>query len=334
MPFMAGTRLGFVHPPLESFASGGNVYNARLLEHAGQSGFPLVSLPWRGAAPGGNWKLLVWDSLLLDQLKRVADERIGLLLHYLPSMEPDLESGRRSKVEANEHRAVMRADFAIATGKSVANIVAARWPAKPVFVCEPGISEVFLRSRPRHEERTVKLLTVAHLLPAKGHARLLEALLALRHLQWHWHLAGDCNASSETTSLLRNRAALAGLTERITFHGALPQEGVAALMAVSDVLVCASTFEAYGMAVAEAVASGLPVLSNRVGTAEQLIRHGVTGFLTAPGDRGSFGQYLERLIEDDALRATFRHNLLRDVVVRRWEQTCADFRAVCDAMVR
>ena len=152
-------------------------------------------------------------------------------------------------------------------------------------------------------------------------------------MQWHWHIAGDCGVSFETTYLLRSRAAVAGLTERITFHGALSQEGVATLMADSDLLVCPSAFEAYGMAVAEAAASGLPVLSNRVGAAEQLIQHGVTGFLATVGDWDSLGRYLELLLEDAALRATFRHNL-RNATVRGWHQTCADFWAVCDAMLR
>lgn len=333
MPFMAGRQIGFMHPPFASFPSGGNVYNEKLLEYAGRCGSPLVSLPWRVEAPCGKWDLLVWDSLFMDRLARIADERLALLLHYLPSLEPELDFGARQMVTAVEHRAITQADFAIATGKCVANAVTARWPGKPVFVCEPGVSEMFLRNRPRHTERTVKLLTVAHLLPAKGHAQLLELLARLRHMQWHWHIAGDCEVSSETTALLCNRAARAGLTERITFHGAMSQEAVAALMADSDLLVCPSTFEAYGMTVAEAAASGLPVLSNRVGAAEQLIQHGVTGFLATVGDWDSLGRYLEFLLEDAALRGTFRHNL-RHAAVRSWDQTCADFRAVCDAMLR
>ena len=95
MPFMAGRKIGLVHPPLESFPSGGNVYDKKLLEYAGRCGFPLVSLPWRDEAPCGNWDLLVWDSLFLDRLARIAGERIALLLHYLPSLEPALDFGAR-----------------------------------------------------------------------------------------------------------------------------------------------------------------------------------------------------------------------------------------------
>ena len=69
-----------------------------------------------------------------------------------------------------------QADFVIATGQTVADAVTARWPGKPVFLCEPGVGEAFLLNRPRHADQAVWLLTVAHLLPAKGHAQLLEIL--------------------------------------------------------------------------------------------------------------------------------------------------------------
>ena len=334
MPSMLAWKIGFVHPPLASFPSGGNVYGEKLLEYAGRCRFPLVSLPWRGEAlPCGNWDLLAWDSLFLDRLARVAGERIALLLHYLPSLEPALDGRARQALQAVEHRAVSQVDFAIATGKTVAEAVMARWPGKPVFLCEPGVGEAFLRKRPGRAEQTVKLLTVAHLLPAKGHEQLLAILQQLRHLHWHWQVAGDCGLSPETVRRLRERAAQAGLTGRITFHGALPQEAVAALMADSDLLVCPSTFEAYGMAVAEAAAAGLPVLSNRVGAAKQLIQHGVTGFLATAGDWDSFRGYLQILLEDAALRAAFRENL-RHAAVRGWDRTVADFRAACETMLQ
>lgn len=331
---MLARKIGFVHPPLESFPSGGNVYGEKLLEYAGRCRFPLVSLPWRGEAlPCGNWDLLAWDSLFLDRLARVAGERIALLLHYLPSLDPALDLRGKQALQAVEHRAVAQAHFVIATGKNVVEAVTARWPGKPVFLCEPGVGEAFLRKRPGRADQTVKLLTVAHLLPAKGHAQLLEILRQLRHLHWHWQVAGDCGLSPETVRRLRERAAQAGLTGRITFHGALPQEAVAALMANSDLLVSPSTFEAYGMAVAEAAAAGLPVLSNRVGAAKQLIQHGVTGFLATAGDWNSFRGYLQILLEDAALRAAFRDNL-RHAAVRGWDRTLADFRAACEAMLQ
>ena len=334
MRSMIARKIGLVHPPLESFPSGGNVYDKKLLEYAGRCGFPLASLPWRDdALPCGNWDLLAWDSVLFNRLARIDDERIALLLHYLPSLDPVLDLRGKQALQAVEHRAVAQAHFVIATGKTVAEAVTARWPGKAVFLCEPGVDEAFLRNRPARADQFVKLLTVANLLPAKGHRELLEILQRLRHLQWDWQVVGDCGRSPDTFRHLRERAAQAGLTGRITYHGALQQEAVAALMADSDLLVVPSTFEAYGMAVAEAAAAGLPVLANRVGAAEQLIQHGVTGFLANAGDWDSFGGYLKVLLEDAALRAAFRDNL-HHAAVRGWDETFADFQAACEATRR
>ena len=327
-------KIGLVHPPLESFPSGGNVYDRKLLEYAGRRDFPLASLPCQDeAVPCGHWDLLVWDSLLLDRLARIGGERIALLLHYLPSLEPAPASRERQALQAMEERAAAQADFVIATGRPVADAVTARWPGKRVFLCEPGVDVAFLLNRRGRADQAVWLLTAAHLLPAKGHGQLLELLRRLRHLRWHWQVAGDGSRSPETARRLRDLAAQAGLADRITFHGALPQEGVAALMAESDVLVSPSTFEAYGMAVAEAAAACLPVVSNRVGAAEQLIQHGMTGFLADAGDWDNFGRYLQILLEDAALRDAFRGNLRR-ATVRGWDQTLAEFRAACVTMLQ
>lgn len=330
---MSVGKIGLVHLPPASFPSGGDLYDQKLLQCAESCGFPLHSVPWRDdALPGGNWDLLAWDSLLLDRLTRVAEERVALLLHYLPSLDPALDKRRRAALQAVEQRAVARADFVIAAGRTVADAVMARGAGKPVFLCEPGVGKVFSANRPRHADRPVKLLTVAHLLPSKGHAEVLGILRQLGHLQWHWHVAGDCCRSPETVRGLRDLAAQAGLADRITFHGAIAQEAVAALMASSDLFVFASTFESYGMVLAEAAAAGLPVVSHRVGAADQLIRHGVTGFLAAVGDRDGFAEYLRTLLDDFALLASFRENL-RHAPVRGWDETFADFRAACESML-
>ena len=329
-------RIGLVHLPPASSPSGGDLYDRKLLQVAAARGFPLYSVPWRdGTMPAGNWHLLVWDSLLLDRFERMVDERVALLLHWLPSLDPALEPSVRTTLQAAEHRAFERADFVIAAGKPLADAVAVRRPGTPVFLCEPGVDHVFRRARSRRAQRgsangePVRLLTVAHLLPAKGHRELLAILRQLRNLPWHWHLAGDLRRSSQTTRDLRDLAAQAGLTDRISFHGAVAQEEVASLMADSDLFVFPSSFESYGMVLAEAVSAGLPVLSNRVGAADQLIRHGVTGLLASPGDWVEFGESLRSLLADAALRARLEENL-RHVAVRGWDETFADFRAVCE----
>ena len=51
------------------------------------------------------------------------------------------------------------------------------------------------------------------------------------------------------------------------------------------------------------------------------------------GDWDSFRGYLQMLLEDAALRASFRDNL-RHAAVRGWDRTLADFRAACETMLQ
>ena len=333
MPFMLARKIGLVHPAFDAVRSGGSLYNERLLGEAARCGFPLLSLPWREAPPvRAGCDLLVWDSLLLDRVQRIAAERIAVLLHYLPSGDPCSAPCTRLAALGAEDRALAAADLVIATGRSLARLVATRCPATPVFVCEPGVSREFLRRPSRPPHRRVSILTVAHLLPAKGHERLLEMLLQMSDLPWRWHLAGDCGRTPDIANRLLERAAAAGLTERIRLHGRMPHAALAALMADCDLLVAPSTFEAYGMSVGEAVAAGLPVLSNRVGAAEHLVRHGETGYLAALGDWDAFARHLRELLENAALRAAFRDNL-RHADVRGWNQTLTEFRSACEQVL-
>ena len=291
-------RVGLVHSPPAGFPSGGDLYDSRLLEHAGDCGFSLHPLPWRDglsrddALFAQGWDLLVWDSLLLAQCMRIANERVALLLHWLPSLDPALDAVDRTALQSVERRALAHADFVIAAGKPVADAVSAIGAGKPVFVCEPGVENVFrlARARPAVRRESVQLLTVAHLLPAKGHALLLEMLRPLAPLEWQWHLVGDCQRSPETARDLCELAVRSGLADRLTFHGALGQQGVAALMACSDLFIFASRFEAYGMALAEAVAAGLPVL--RTPRMSFSTKPGISANRSSGGGVGAFKRFL------------------------------------------
>lgn len=336
IPSMNTRRIGFVLPPPDAFPSGGDLYNQRILQRARSRGFPLRAVSWGDRdLLAGTWDLLVWDSLLLDHVRRLADERVALLLHYLPSLEPALDAGRRAALRAMEHRALAQADRVIATGQPVADAAIASMPSVPVSMCPPGVADAFLRQRPNapwgpaQARPAPRLLTVAHLLPAKGHADLLDTLGQLRELAWHWHVVGDGGRSPGLEQQLRERAARAGVAARITWHGALGQEAVAALMADSDVFVFPSTWEAYGTVLAEAAAMGLPILANHVGAAGQLVHDGATGYLVNVGDRDGFARRLRELLVDAGLRASFRTRV-RALPVRGWGDAFADFRAACE----
>jgi glycosyltransferase involved in cell wall biosynthesis len=292
----------------------------------------LTAIDERCAPGASSWDVLVWDSLLLHRVRRLARERIGLLVHYLPSLEPQIDPALAAVRYAEEDRAAALAEFCIVTGRELADCIRVRWPSMRVFVCEPGVGAAFQRRSLRKAETTVRLLTVANLLPAKGHEAAFEVLQRLRDRPWRWDLVGEAVVDGGVAERLRARAEETGLSDRIAWHGTLVPTQVAAMMARADVLLQPSRFESYGMALAEAVAVGLPAVAFRVGAAERLVRHGETGFLAAPGDWEALGEALRAL-----LQARVRTRLERNLAagpVRGWDATCAEFRAACEAMLR
>ena len=324
-------RLALVHVEAQGRPSGGNVFNRVLLDAARARGWPLQALSQAPQGPARPcWDLLVWDSLLLAHVARFGHERIGLLLHYLPSAAPGLDPAQAARQRAIEDRAAAVADFCIAVSRELAAEVAARWPKRRCFVCEPGVGEAFRRRAVRAPATPVVLLTVANLLPAKGHAALLDLLAGTRRPCWRWHVVGD--DPHGMAPRLQARAQALGVGDRVVLHGALPQPQVAARMASADLLLHPSAFESYGMVLAEAAAVGLPAVAFRVGAAERLVAHGETGFVPPPGDWEAFGRHLAALLDDPGLRMRFERNLAARPV-RRWDRTLDEFRAACETML-
>lgn len=330
-----------IHPPWNRFPSGGNRYNENILKQAERNGFPLFSMPLKG----DRWEkdiprlkaqcdLIIWDSFFLEALCRHPSStgQAAFLAHYLPSLNPTLSTAQRRSIRGKEARALEGMQFLITTGRPVEQTLKARYPEKPLFLCEPGVDAIFFprAKRPLKSRRAIQLLTAANLLPGKGQLEMLSILSRLPAQNWHWHLAGHDGQDRAYAGRLWESAAKLNLQEKMTFHGILSPSELAHLMEKIDIFTFPSHYEAYGMALAEAAAQGLPVVTTRVGAADRLIQHGRTGFLAPVGAWEQFGDYLNRLITDSELRDRFHAQGRRP---RTWEMAFDDFRAACQHML-
>jgi glycosyltransferase involved in cell wall biosynthesis len=93
-----------------------------------------------------------------------------------------------------------------------------------------------------------------------------------------------------------------GLRERVLLHGEQDEAGLRTLYAEADAFVLSSFHEGYGMALAEALAHGLPVISTRAGAIPDTVPDGA-GMLVAPGDVAELRGALQRLMDDATWRA-------------------------------
>lgn len=332
--------------------SGGHVYNRKVLEspllgilplvtlHA-EPGIPVHALVERMPGSADDW--ILWDSLFMDCIAEAATLRTSmrhaLLVHYLPSRDPLLAPVSRRALRSREDLAARSVEAFIATGRGMGCELRLRYPGKPVFVCEPGIDPAFLAMRARRSRlparlpaRGLNLLTVANLLSAKGHAQILAILKNLQDLEWRWHLVGDPGADPSFTPRWMGEVARSCLSDRIRFTGPLTQDALAAFMEDMDIFLSASSYESYGMALGEAVATGLPSITTRVGEAERLVHDGVQGFVVDFGDWPCFQDFLRRMLEDPALRERMAQAEPTEPT-RMWQGTREEFAAVCRSIL-
>jgi glycosyltransferase involved in cell wall biosynthesis len=137
--------------------------------------------------------------------------------------------------------------------------------------------------------------------PYKGMQTLVDAFARLRAEgveDVELVIAGDGPFLGE----LRGIAARHGL-RNIHFLGR--RTDVPALLAGAAIAVVPSLWEeAFGLAVVEAMAAGVPLIASRTGGIPELVEEGRTGMLVPPGDAGALARALRVLLENPGLRGT------------------------------
>ncbi len=163
------------------------------------------------------------------------------------------------------------------------------------------------------------LLSVAMMRPGdklESYRGLGAALASLGDCGWRLLVVGDGPARPQV------EAALGGLGEgRVAYAGEQPQDALAGYYAAADVLAWPAVEEAYGMALLEAQAAGLPVVAGRVRGVADVVRDGETGLLADDAD--GFATALRRVLGDAALRHRLGAAAAANVAARHGLETAA-----------
>ena len=131
-----------------------------------------------------------------------------------------------------------------------------------------------------------------------GSYRILgDALSRLLDLPWSLEVIGDGPARQDVED------ALHPLEERVTWSGEIGSMEIARRLASADLCVWPALNEAFGMALLEAQASGVPVVAGTAGGVSEIVLHGVTGLLVPPSDAPAFARAVCSLLVDRPRRA-------------------------------
>ncbi len=109
-----------------------------------------------------------------------------------------------------------------------------------------------------------------------------------------------CGSGPERGRLVALAQAL-GIASAVVFTGRVENEQMDGLYRSADVMLNPSLADNMPISVLEALASGVPVVSTRVGGVPHLVQHGRTALLVSPGDAGAMSKAVIRILEDTEL---------------------------------
>jgi glycosyltransferase involved in cell wall biosynthesis len=280
---------------------------------------------------------IVLDGLALGVLPDVAAELarehpLVALVHHPLALESGLTAERADALRRSERAALAEVRQVVVTSPATAKLVAAGYgvPAQRITVARPG-SEPATRTA-REPNEVPYLLSVGAIVPRKGFDTLVSALAMLADLPWRLTIVGDLTRDLTEAAKLRDLVMQHRLAGRIETPGAVSPSRLATLFGEADLFVLASRFEGYGMAYAEALSHGLPVIGTTAGAIPDTIPQGA-GLLVPPDDPAALAAALRGVIVDAEQRR--RLSEAASIAARTlptWQQSAAIFAATLDRL--
>jgi len=252
---------------------------------------------------------VIIDGLALGVLPEAARELAATrpliaLVHHPLALETGLTSEIAAALRWSERAALAAVRHVIVTSPATARLLVADYgvAAAAITVVRPGNDPAPPASRQADGHGTVNLLAVGAVVPRKGYDVLIEALARLTDLDWRLTIAGDCTRDRATATALATRLVLLRLGPRVRMTGAVGEDELIRLYRDADLFVLASHHEGYGMAFAEAINHGLPVVGTKAGAIVETVPEGA-GILVPPGNIAALAAALRTMMTDAALRA-------------------------------
>lgn len=339
--------------------TGGSRYNRRITEALVAAGWTVDVHELHGAFPHPDeramaaasqvlaslpdGRLTIVDGLafsaLPEAMRREASRlRLVALVHLPLAADVTVDEAAREHRRAGEHLALQAASLIVVTGHAARPLLGSYdIPDARITVVEPGTDPAPLARGSGGPD--MHLLSVATVSPGKGHDVLLHALARLPNtLRWRLTCAGSLTRWPDTTSHVRRLIGELGLDHRVTLAGTLEGSRLDDAYGEADVFVLATHQETYGMATAEALARGLPVVTTDTGAARALLAVGTghaAGMVVPAGDVTAFSHALARVLGDAAHRAALTAGARRARPhLRTWDEAARQLTAALENLTR
>ncbi|MEP1443672.1 MAG: glycosyltransferase family 4 protein [Hyphomicrobiales bacterium] len=315
-------RIRFIIPGDINTPSGGFRYDRTILEEwrALNVAFDLVSLPGSYPMPSDADKALAFSIIdecddaditivdglagggfpeLMEQVSKSAP--CVSLLHHPLSLENGISKQDARFLEATERKGLNFTQAVIttspATSKTVAELFSLDKTA--IHTVEPGVTRanhIAFRDTP-----PLSILSVGSITQRKGHDILIKALAFLEDYPWQLTIIGPQNFDPDCVTKLNSLCSELGVAHRVTFLDSLSEEALSNEYAKADIFALASRYEGYGMAYAEAIVRGIPVVGTTAGAIPDTVPL-EAGLLVCADDVDAFSNALGSMLNDTSLR--------------------------------
>ncbi|UCF67341.1 MAG: glycosyltransferase family 4 protein [Acidobacteriota bacterium] len=176
--------------------------------------------------------------------------------------------------------------------------------------------------RPRRPE----FVCARHLEPIYNNACVVRAFARIlrRHPQARLYLLGGGPDAPAIAKLVREL----GLEQAVELPGYVNRDDVVAYYRRASFLLNGSNVDNAPMAILEAFAAGLPVISTAAGGIPHLVRDGETGFIIPLDDDRAMAERAERLLADPSLARAMAERASEQVAEYEWSHLAADWHAI------
>ena len=330
--------------------TGGYIYERRLLEELQASGRDTrhIALPAAAASPDQPDALraevaktladlpddrpLILDGLVFGAMRTVDLARLRCpvvaMLHHPMGLEDGLTADTARRLLAQETANLAHATRIVVTSPHTRDTYV-RLGAAPdrITVALPGYDGP--RDLPRTDAGP-RILSVGLLARRKGHDVLIRALAQVAELDWTARIVGktfDPAVQDDLAALIDTL----GLSERIELAGELSDAALDEAYRTARIFALATRYEGYGMALAEALTHGLPIVTCATGAVPGTV--GDAALLAPVDDPDAFARHLRSLLvshtERDALSARSR---ALGRALPRWRDTASVMGKVLDGL--
>ena len=340
-------RIGLILYGSLDTLSGGYLYDRKLVEFLRSQGdtVEIVSLPWRNYAAHlldnlrfrlpANLDILIQDelnhpSLILANRGKHPYPVISLVHHLRCSeLRPRWQNAFYAWFERKYLRSVDGFIFNSKTTRHVVRELVSQ--EKPSVLAYPPtdrfgdpISEKEIIERAKSE--AFRILFVGNVIHRKGLHTLLRALNT-QGSGFKVDVIGSLASEPGYAGHLQKYITDSHLSSIVFLHGPLDREPLVEKLRQAHLLVVPSSYEGFGIVYLEGMCFGLPAIGTRAGAANEIISHGVDGFLIQPEDADELAKKLKDLHENREMLIQMSL-AARDRYLRQpnWEETAGRIR--------